>query len=253
MTATILVVREFDNFSRILRESGFEVINCPAIETVESENSADLSAKLSAENYDGIFLTSRKATEIFAKRLFDKDFKFSGVIYVLGESSFKILADKNIRLYFDKTANTAREMMAAIPIDELKNKRFLFIRGEKSLGTIREILGEIATLDEAIVYETRRVEIEDSLKTDVMSKLRTGQIKFACFFSPSGAESFCEQFGAQSFHQTRIATIGKTTADFFEKRNLKVDFTPERATAEDFAIELINYLTLEKRKMENGK
>jgi len=242
MTPTVLVVREFDNFSRILRENGFEVINCQAIETVESENSRQLIAKISAENYDGVFLTSRKATEIFIKELFEKNIEFDGTVYVLGESSFKLLADKQLRLSFFEPANTAREMLAAIPLEELKNKRFLFIRGEKSLGTIREFLGEIATLDEIVVYETRSVKIDESLKNETNAKLKTGQIKFACFFSPSGARSFCEQFGTQSFHQTRIATIGKTTAGFFEKRNLKVDFTPERATAEDFAIELIDYL-----------
>ncbi|MCY7344670.1 MAG: uroporphyrinogen-III synthase, partial [Pyrinomonadaceae bacterium] len=63
-----------------------------------------------------------------------------------------------------------------------------------------------------------------------------------CFFSPSAAASFIEQFGAEILHQTIIATIGKTTAEFFGERNLNVGFVSLKATAEDFAVALIEYL-----------
>ncbi len=42
----ILVVREFDNFSRILSESGLKVINCPTIEVAPLEDLSDFEAKL---------------------------------------------------------------------------------------------------------------------------------------------------------------------------------------------------------------
>lgn len=250
---TILVVRKFDNFSRILAENSFTVINCPTIETAESANSEDLSAKISAGKYDGIFLTSQKATEIADREFFCKNFNYGGKVYVLGRSSYDLLKDRELDLFFEKSANTAQEMLAAIVPDDLKGKHFLFIRGEKSLRAIPEYLENNAELDEIVVYETRRVEIEGELKKEIETKLETGEITFACFFSPSGAESFLEQFGAQSLHQTNIATIGKTTADFLAKQNLPVDFTPVRATAEDFANELIDYLHNGKWKMENGK
>lgn len=237
---TILVVRKFDNFSRILREKNFEVINCPTIETVETAH--DLAAKISAKNYDGVFLTSRNAAEIADREVFCKNFRYGGKVYVLGKSSYELLKNRNLDLFFDQSANTAREMLAAIPPADLKGRRFLFIRGEKSLATIPEYLENIAELDEIVVYETRQIAVEDSLKKELEAKLKTGQITFACFFSPSGAESFCEQFGAQSLHQTNIATIGKTTADFFAKRNLQINFTPAKATAEDFANELVEHL-----------
>ncbi len=49
------------NFSRILAENGFEVINLPLIETKPLEDLREFEAKLDKiENYDGIFLTSRK-------------------------------------------------------------------------------------------------------------------------------------------------------------------------------------------------
>ena len=239
---TILVVRKFDNFSRILRENGFTVINCPTIETVEVENLEDLSAKIAAKNYDGIFLTSQKATEIAEREVFSK-LNYGGKVYVLGRKSFEILKDKNILLSFDAAANTAREMLENIALDELKGKSFLFIRGERSLGTVKDFLKEIASVDEEIVYETRKIFIEDSLKNEIEAK--KGEIVCTSFFSPSGAESFLEQFGAEFLEKTKIAVIGKTTAEFFEKQNLKADFIAKKATAEDFAFDLISFIQKE--------
>ncbi|MCD9185870.1 MAG: uroporphyrinogen-III synthase [Pyrinomonadaceae bacterium] len=239
---TVLVVRKFDNFSRILQENGFSVVNLPTIETVEIENSADLNTKIAAKNYDGIFLTSQKATEIAEREIFSKQ-NYGGKVYVLGRKSFDTLKDKNILLSFDETANTAQEMLEKITLDELKDKKFLFIRGERSLGKVKEFLKKIASLDEEIVYETHKIVIEDSLKIEIEAK--RDEIVFVCFFSPSGAESFLEQFGEKFLEKTKIAVIGRTTADFFGKQNLEADFIAKKASAEDFAVELVDYLRKE--------
>jgi uroporphyrinogen-III synthase len=239
---SVLVVRKFDNFSRVLTEKGFPVISCPTIETVESENIHGLAAKISAKNYDGIFLTSQKATEIAAREIFCKNLKYAGKVYVLGKSSFDLLKNNNLDLFFEEKANTALEMLEAIPPECLKNGRFLFIRGEKSLGTIREFLEKSATIEETVVYQTRPIAVAETLKKEVEAKAENDDILAACFFSPSGAESFLEQFDEKVLHRTKIAVIGKTTADFFYRQNLKVDFTPARAAKEDFANELTDYL-----------
>ena len=239
---SVLVVRERDIFSRILEANGLPAINCPTVETFEVENLHHLPAKISAARYDGIFLTSRKAAEIVFREIFCQNFTYRGKVYVLGKSSFERLRDLKLDLFYDAAANTAREMLAAIPPAELANKRFLFVRGDRSLGTVREFLEKRATLDELVVYETRVAAVDEALKNEIETKASRGEIGAACFFSPSGAESFLEQLGAEVLRQTKIAAIGKTTADFLEKRNLKADFTPSKATAEDFANELIDYL-----------
>ena len=229
----ILVIREFDNFSQILAANNFEIINLPLIETVAIEDSSKLEA---VENYDGVFLTSRQATEFFRAKL---KTNYRGKVYVLGRRSYEILKDANFNLHFDASANTAREMLENIAPDELKDKNFLFIRGDKSLRIVPEFLSKIASVDEAIVYETHNIAVE----IDKINELRE-KFKFAavCFFSPSAAESFIEQFGAEILHQTIIAAIGKTTAEFFETRDLQVNFVSSKATAEDFAVELIEFL-----------
>ncbi len=216
-----LVVRKYDAFSRILEENGFEVANCPAIETVAFEKSFEIDAEV-----DGVFITSRKAAEVFSGVA-----NFAGRVYVLGRSSFDVLKDRGFDLFFDGNANTASEMMAGIPSGELKGKRFVFVRGEESLRTVPEFLKGTATVDELVVYRTEPIRID--------RELANRQFGWICFFSPSAGASFVDQLGLERLKKSKIAVIGATTAEFFGNRGIGVDFVASRATAESFANELI--------------
>lgn len=249
---TVLVAREHDNFSRILSESGLKIINLPLIETKSLDDLSDLEAKLARiEEFDGVFLTSAKAAEIFSAKSAEYCLKYGGKVYVLGSRSRKVLEAKNFDLIFDETANTAREMLENIAPEDLKKKRFLFVRGEKSLRVVPEFLGKFASVEEAVVYRTGEIAVEIAKKNELREKFESGEIAATCFFSPSQAEAFLEQFGAATAHQTIIAVIGKTTAEYFERRNLKADFVSSKATAPNFAVELIEYLTNGKCKIKN--
>ncbi len=251
---TILVVREYDKFSEILAESGFEIINFPTIKTLPLEDLSDFEATLKdIENFDGIFLTSAKASEIFRRKLRELKIRFHGKVYILGRRSFDWLQNEKLDLYFDKTANTAQKMLENIAPEELKNRRFLFIRGEQSLRVVPDFLANRAAVRETIVYRTKKVALEIDKITTIREKIEKNEIVCACFFSPSAAAVFTEHFGTQILHQMKIAVIGKTTAECFERQNLKVDFVSPKATAEDFAVGLIDYLENRKWKMENGK
>lgn len=242
----ILVVREPDDFSRILTEKGFQIVNLPMIETKRLENLRDFENRLDEiEIYDGIFLTSRHAARILADKLREKRVNYKGKVYILGSRSFETLKDENLDLVYDENANSAREMLESIELENLKSKRFLFVRGEKSLGVVPDFLKKFAVVDESVVYETGKIEIAAEKIKEIGVHFENGEIAAACFFSPSAAESFLEQFGATVLHQTVIATIGQTTAEFFERRNLKVGFVSPKASAENFASELIEYLRKE--------
>lgn len=241
--ASILVVREYDNFSSTLEQHNFSVINCPTVKTFPIKDLSDFRATIAAiENYHGIFLTSPNATQIFIEILQEKNIEYGGKIYVLGKRSFDILKTCKLDLFFDESANTARELLDNIPAKELDKKRFLFVRGEKSLRVVPEFLARFAALDETIVYESRKITVETGKINEIREQIEKSEITAVCFFSPSGAESFLEQLGADVLHQTRIATIGKTTADYFGKHSLTVDFISARATAEDFASGLAEHL-----------
>lgn len=239
----ILVVRKYDVFSEILAENDFETINLPLVETKASDDLSEFETKLARiENYDGVFLTSRPAAEIFLAKSIEKNINYAGVVYVLGRRGFEILDAANFDLFYDETANTAREMLEKIALEDVRDKRFLFVRGEKSLRAVPDFLSKIAAVDEAIVYRTEKLTLRNDEVKAIAAKIKKGEIAGACFFSPSAAAIFTEQFGAAILHQTIIATIGKTTAAFFERRNLKVGFVSTKATAENFAVELIEYL-----------
>ncbi len=239
----ILVAREYDVFSRILAANDYEIINLPLVETEMLDDLSEFENKLAAiENYDGIFLTSKQAAEIFRARAVNEKTNYRGKVYVLGRRSYELLKDKNLDLRFDEAANTAREMLEKVALADLKDKRFLFVRGEKSLRVVPDFLSKIAEVDEAAVYRTKNIAIETAELNRLREKFEKGGIGCACFFSPSAAESFIEQFGAETTHLTVIATIGKTTAEFFEMRNVRVAFVASKAAAEDFAAELVEYL-----------
>lgn len=239
----ILVIRSFDEFSRILTENNFEVVNLPLIKTKPLDDLSDFEAKLkTADRFDGIFLTSKNAAQVLAQRLDELNIRFAGKVYVLGKRSFEILRSKKLDLVFFEEANNAEEMLAKIPAAELENKKFLFIRGEKSLDTIPNFLRNLATVDESIVYTNEPVLLGLDTISEIYEAIGRSEIEVVCFFSPSGAETFLTKFGADILHQTNIATIGKTTADFFERQSIKVDFVSSKSNAENFAIEMINFL-----------
>jgi uroporphyrinogen-III synthase len=228
-----------------LSVSGFAVINCPTIATAKIEDLSDFSAKLTNNKvYDGFFLTSATATKVLIEKLLELKIKPSCKTYVLGKRSFDLLKNADLEAVYFPTVNTASEMLQKIAPEDLKGKKFLFIRGEKSLRVVPDFLQGIAEIDEVIVYRTENIAITVDFKTKLIELSENRQIDCAVFFSPSGAEGFLEQCGTRILHQTNIAAIGRTTADFLESRHLKVDFVSPNAN--EFALKLIEYLGRDK-------
>lgn len=239
----ILVVREFDKFSSLLTENGFEVINFPAIQTLPIEDFSELEEKIDNLNqYDGLFFTSPKAAEVFLKNVENRKNDFRGKVYVLGNRTKVSFENKSFEIVFRADANTAEEFINSFDESEFAGKRFLFLRGSKSLRIIPELLDGVVIVDEIIVYRT----IENSTSEDLIGKIREKfdkqKISWICFFSPSGIESFIKTFSELSLEKIKIAAIGATTAKKAAENNLKVEFVSPKASAEYFAIKLIEHL-----------
>lgn len=242
MKTEILVVRDYDIFSSILVEQGFLVINFPTIKTEKLADYSELDKVIAEiENFDGIFITSPNAAEPFLERFGN----YQGKIYVLGNRTKRLFTAADIEIVFYENAKNAAELIDSIPKNELKGKKFLYLCGNRSLRVIPEMLENLAEIQELVVYKTSATEADAKESDKVKKKLEKGKIAAACFFSPSGTESFLEQFDLETLHQTVIATIGKTTANFFEQQNLRVGFVSSKPTAEDFAVELVYYLEQE--------
>jgi uroporphyrinogen-III synthase len=240
MRETILVVREFDKFSEILAEANFEVVNFQAIQTLPLENFSELDEKLAEiERFDGLFFTSPKAAEVFLQSFRQKNFEFGGKVYVLGNRTRTLFEDTNFEIVFRENANTAEELINSFEGAEFTGKKFLFLRGDKSLRTIPELLKDVAAIEEIVVYGTVENLNGEILSDEIKDKLRRGQIDWICFFSPSGIESFINRFGENLPGTVKIAAIGETTAGRAAEKKLKVDFISAKASAEDFARGLV--------------
>ncbi len=241
MSGTVLVVREHDNFSRILAQAKFEVINFQAIQTLPVENLDELDKKLyKSEIYNGLFLTSPKAAEVLLQKMREKNFEYDGKVYVLGNRTRKLLENANFAIVFRDAANTAEELINSFDRAEFAGKKFLFLRGDKSLRTIPELLKNVAVVEEIVVYKTVANLADGVLINEVKKKLRRQQIDWICFFSPSGIESFINALSETSLNNVKIAAIGETTASRAAEKKLRVDFISAKANAEDFARGLIN-------------
>jgi uroporphyrinogen III methyltransferase/synthase len=235
MKEVVLVARHDDEFSATLRENGCEVINLELIKTEPIENLSELDKKLERlDEYDGVFITSRNAAEIFADRLGGKGFQ--GKVYVLGERSRTILENAGLKVEFREDANTVGELINSLSAAEFSGKKLLFVRGNKSLRTASEMLGGIAEIDEVEVYRTVDAEIDEARLVYIRERLERREIDWVCFFSPSAVTRFIELFDAGD---TKIAVIGKTTGDTVEKAGLNLQFVSLRATSKDFAISFI--------------
>jgi len=241
MKKWILVVREFDKFSEILSKADFGTINFPAIRTLTVENLDELNEKLDEINrFDGLFLTSPKAAEVFLQRFREKNFEFRGKVYILGERTKRLFENTDFETVFRENANTAEELINSFEKREFAGKTFLYLRGNKSVRTIPELLKHIATVEESIVYRTIENTFDKGEISKIEEKLRQREIAWICFFSPSGVESFINQFSENLLNTVKIAAIGETTARCAVEKRLKVDFISAKANAEDFARGLIN-------------
>jgi len=237
----ILVIRCDDLFSSILRDAGHQVIELELIQTSVLDDLSELSAKLTSEKYDGLFFTSPAAAEAFRSIRGELN-GFHGKAYVLGKRSREVLDSSGLELRFIEQASTAVEMIDGFGTDEFAGKRFLFVRGERSLKTIPEMLSGIATVDEVVVYSTKAADVDEFSISKVEKMLSRGEISWTCLFSPSGVDEFVKRFGAAS-RNSNAAAIGTTTADAARKAGLSVGFVSPVADAKTFASALVEHIS----------
>lgn len=239
----ILVVRPDGRFSEVLRENGCEVLNLELIKTEPLDDLSELAETVQkVEQYDGIFFTSPEAAEIFLRHLTLKGGKFSGKVYVLGERAKAVLDGSGLNMIFSPTANTAQELIESFDETEFAGKKLLFIRGDRSVRTIPVMLAQVARVDELVVYQTVTLSPGEKLIESFQNRLRRNEIAWACFFSPSGVDSFIDHFGGEDLEKVKAAAIGETTASRAKEVGLDVPFISARSNTEDYATGFAAYV-----------
>lgn len=236
---TILALRGECEFSQEMRSRGFEVINLPMISTrIKSDLSFFKRIVESICEFEAIFITSRTAASAFANEVERSGKTDLPKVYALGERSRDVLAGRGIAIQYSETVHTANDLLDHFGEARFAEKRVLFICGDRSIRTIPDRLGRVATVVEAAVYETEEAVAEDK---EVFRRVRSGEFGWACFFSPSAVDSY-RNLQLPMGDSVRIATIGSTTADLIRSHGYNVDFVSEKANARYFAKSLADHI-----------
>lgn len=239
----VLVVRGDGRFSRLLRREGFDTVELELVRTEPIEDLTEFSSILSRiGDYDGIFITSPAAAEVFVGKLNGGREVFNGKFYVLGERSKTVLRNSGFTIEPSGPANTAEELISSFADTEFSGKKLLFVRGDRTVGSVRKMLGGIAKLDESIVYRSRDLVPDERLVSEILQRLRGREIVTTCFFSPSGVERFASVFADVDPGTVSVSAIGKTTAHRASVTGFDLEFVSSHATVEDFASGLAAYL-----------
>lgn len=240
----VLVIRDDDRFSAVLRQNGIEVEDLPLITTEPVADPSLLQDKLRGlEKYDGVILTSRAAAGILIEHGKAALLEFQGKFYVLGHRSNAVLEDAGLQVQYLADANTATELIQQLGVSEFAGKRLLFVRGNRSMRTIPALLGTVAEIDEVIVYNTIELVPADDVLNGIRKRLGAGLIGWVCFFSPSGIECFVRYFGNRLPDSLKAAAIGTTTAAAAERAGFDVRFVSPKSDAGVFAEELAGFIT----------
>ena len=240
---TVLVTQPDGTFSSLLREAGFDVLNLELVRTEPVEDLGELNSRLdNGDEFDGIFITSPVAAKILVARVNELSRDLDCKIYVLGERAREVVETAGLNVVYRPSANTASDLVGAFDTEEFAGRKLLFIRGDRSLRTIPELLQSISRVDEVVVYRTIDVWPDDSEVSAVISQLAGGLIHWVCFFSPSGVESFVKRMGEHAMRIPAVATIGETTAQSARGLGLAVDFVSTKSTASDFAATFVEYI-----------
>ena len=236
---SVLVIREDDIFSETLRAADVGVTNLPLIRTEAIDNQSDLFRTIENINkYDGLFFTSPSAAEIFTKE-FKNAGPFHGKIYAMGLRSKEVLERLGSNVEFDPAVSSAAELVSFYG-DELHGKSFLFVRGDRSMQTIPNMLKSRSRVDEVVVYRTVHVQPSETEIKTVKKHLDGGEFRWISFFSPSAIDAFLGLFGDRVV--ASVAAIGSTTARRAADQGMNVEFVSPRSTAADFAKSFLSHL-----------
>jgi uroporphyrinogen-III synthase len=236
---SILVIREDDIFSRSLRAAGVDVTNLSLIRTEPVDNQSALRESIEKiDDYDGLFFTSPSAAEIFTSE-FKNAGPYRGKVYAMGSRSKEVLERSGSSVEFDPSISTAEELVGFYG-DELYGKRFLFVRGDRSMQTVPNLLKNRSQMDEVVVYRTVSLRPSETEINTIRTQLDGGKFEWICFFSPSAIDAFFDLFGDGA--ATKVAVIGQTTAARASEKGLKVAFVSPQSHAVAFANALVSHL-----------
>lgn len=233
---TILITRseeQADEFIELIESRGGKAILFPTIKIADPDDWQECDQALEDLNsFDGIIFTSRNSVEKFFGRLSFNNSLFPDIVgtlssmlfFAVGEKTKSTLEKHNLRINAIPENYTAESLAETMKVHGVKNKKYLFPRGNLGRDLIIDKLTEFgAAVKSVVVYKTVKA-IPENLQS-IEKELLEGKIDVVTFTSPSTVKNFFSLFSEEAKNgfigKTVFAVIGEVTAEAL--RNLGIE------------------------------
>jgi uroporphyrinogen III methyltransferase/synthase len=249
----ILVTRAADQageFSGMLAELGARVYECPTISILPAEDSAELDQSLnSLADFDWLIFTSVNAVKYFFDRLaaLGLDTRAIGQCRVcaVGPRTAAALLPLGVKADLVPEEYKAEGVIAAFRAMDVKDKRFLFPRGDKARIVIPSGLAGLGC--EVVAPVAYRNVIPDYLPDPVLQALEEGKIDCITFTSSSTVDNLAAMLGENRFLHllggVAVAAIGPVTSRTCHELGLKVQIEPREYTLAATTKEIVKHFS----------
>ncbi len=223
-------------FVEELKKNGLDSFVFPTIE-IKPASGWDIPDIVS---FDGAFFTSPNSVRFFLERLSAEApgelEALRGIkVFAVGKTTASDLEAYGVTTELLPKVADAVNLMQTIEPGEVRDRRFLFLRGSLSLGTIPKVIAERGGSCEAVtVYENHPPGLEAT--EEVKRMVLEGRIACLSFTSPSTAQNYFRAVGSTDVpRNVLVAAIGRTTANALEELGVRVDVIPEYYDGPHFA------------------
>lgn len=253
----ILVTREHSGGFERLEEMGAEIIEFPTIEIQPPVDYKELDSAIERiDTYNWIVFTSANGVRYFLNRFFelDRDIRdLKGLkVCAIGSKTAGELKRYGIKVDLIPEEFHAEGLIEAFlersetkesESKPLKGLRILLPRAEIAREIFPEKIRELGGyIDTPVTYRAVR---PDHHGKRLKRFLREGRITVATFTSAATFDNFLSIMGEEALELltgVKIGVIGPVTAKAIEKKGLRVDIMPEKATIEALVDEIIKVL-----------
>ena len=220
-------------------EMGFRVLAAPSLEIIpgKQEDFRNVKEELSRGRADICIFSSSAAAEECINAWGNETAKILEPFETIpiGPGTAEFLKKNGIRVDGVPQTYSSQGLVDHLS-DRSKGKRIMIIHSDKGSEVLRKGLeSNGAHVAELIAYRLEKVNVSKPLIT-MMEEIVNGNVDVLAFTSPLSAESFFETAVSEGYaknriaNNTKIAAIGKPTADMLRSMGLKVSIVPEDST-----------------------
>jgi len=187
-----------------------------------------LNALADLKRFDWVVFTSVNGAALFFSALdkLAKDARIfaSASIAAIGPRTADKLAEYSIKVDFVPTKYTSRELaLQLINHTNLKKKNVLLLRSKQASDELPELLKKAdAKVTESHLYT---IEPQESNPAPIIEQIKSSQIDWITFASPSSAENFFHKISPDIINtaSVKIASIGPVTTRRLKELGVNVD------------------------------